>query len=114
MLKRIILTLLQVIFFGLLLLVGSFWAFIRLLQPSLAFIPVWRMHVSATHDYIANGLVFALVFLVLFLLMEALRRALRPWAMLSILAFVLALAVSLVPTLSLGLVSVVPASSSAP
>jgi len=103
--KRILLTLLQFIVFAALLAVGAFWALVRIFCPPLAFIPVWRFHISATHDFVANGLVFALALLAILVLIEALRKALKPWAALTVLAFVLAIAVSFLTKLGLLTVS---------
>jgi hypothetical protein len=102
--KRILLTLLQFLAFGALLVLGSFWALIALIYPPLTIVPVWRFHVSATQEFVANGLVFAAVLLALLLLVEVMRKALRPWATLTMLAFVLAVALGFV--MKLGFLSV--------
>jgi len=102
--KRILLTLLQFLAFGALLVLGAFWALAGLFYPRLAVIPVWRFQAGLTHDFIANGLIFALVLLVILLVIEALCKALKPWAALTTLAFVLAVALSLV--MKLGLLTV--------
>jgi hypothetical protein len=94
--KRILLTLLQFVAFGALLVLGSFWALVGIFYPSLTMIPVWRFHVSATQDFVANGIIFAVVLLALLLLVEALGKALKPWGALTALAFLLAVALSLV------------------
>ncbi len=103
-LVRISLTLLQTLAFGGLFFVGGYWAEVRLalelraMQRHVAMptlIPLWRWHISATLDYVANGLIFASVLLVLILVLEALRKRLRPWATLSLLAFVIAFVASL-------------------
>jgi len=96
LIKRILLTLLQFVLFCGLLMVGGYWDIIhlivRLKVPALAFIPLWKIdHFTATHDLILNGLIFAGVLWLLILLFEGLRRALRPWALLTTLAFVLAI-----------------------
>ncbi len=96
MFKRILLTLLQFLAFGALLVLGAFWALVGLFYPFATIIPVWRFHLSASRDFIANGLIFAAVLLALLLLVEAARRALKPWATLTTLAFVLAVALSFV------------------
>jgi len=92
--KRILLTLLQFLAFCILLMVGGYWDIIRLVlqlrAPSLNLIPLWKVHLSASHDLIANGLVFAFLLLLLLLGLQAWRRCLRPWAALSTLAFVAA------------------------
>jgi hypothetical protein len=93
--KRVLLTLLQFLIFCGLLMLGGYWDIIhlilRLKAPALAFIPLWKIdHFTATHDLILNGLIFAAVLWLLILLFELLRKALRPWAMLTTLAFVLA------------------------
>lgn len=110
MIKRIVLFLLQFIAFCGLLIVGGDWDIVRLSlalrQPSLNVIPLWKFHINANYDYIANGLIFALVLLVLILLFEAMRKALRPWAAISIVAFLAAWALSLV--VKLGLVGLQP------
>jgi hypothetical protein len=94
--KRILLTLLQFFAFCALLMIGGYWDVIRLIlelrAPSFNVIPLWKFNVSAGHDLIANGLVYALVLLLLLLGLEAWRKALRPWAALTILAFVAATA----------------------
>jgi hypothetical protein len=92
--KRILLTLLQFLAFGALLILGSFWALVGLFYPHLAVIPVWRLHASATQDFVANGVVFAAVLLSVLLLIEGLRKALRPWGLLTALAFLLAVGLS--------------------
>jgi hypothetical protein len=102
--KRIFLTLLQFLVFGALLVVGAFWALVRIFYPSLGFIPVWRFQAGATHDFVANGLIFALVLLVIILLIEALRKALKPGGVLTVLAFALAVALSF--AMKLGLLTV--------
>ncbi len=113
--SRILLFLLQAVAFAALFLVGGYWAEIRLgfevrafqqrmiamqqhtAPPSpMPMIPLWKLHISPTLDYVANGLIFAAILLVLILLFEALRRRLRPWAALTILAFVTAFLVSLI------------------
>jgi len=95
--KRILLTLLQFFAFCALLMLGGYWdivhLLIRLKFPALAIIPLWKIdHFTPTHDLILNGLIFAAVLWVLILLFQTLRRALRPWAALTTLAFVLAVA----------------------
>jgi hypothetical protein len=103
--SRIVLTLVQVIAFCALFLVGGYWAEIRLAmevramqqhtaQP--AMLPLWKLHISSSLDYVANGLVYAGVLLVLILLFEILRRRLRPWAALTLLAFLLSFVLSLI------------------
>jgi hypothetical protein len=102
--KRIFLTLLQFLVFGALLVVGAFWALVRIFFPRLAFIPVWRFQAGPAHDFVANGLIFALVLLVFLLLIEALRKALKPAGVLTVLAFALAVALSL--AMKVGLLTV--------
>jgi hypothetical protein len=74
--------------------VGGYWDIIRLLlqlrAPSLNVIPLWKFQISADHELIANGLIFAFVLLLLLLGLEAWRKALRPWAALTTLAFLAA------------------------
>ena len=119
-LSKVLLPLLQFIAFCALFLVGGYWAEIRLAmevralqqqqQQQLiamqqhtavhatkmpAMIPLWKVHISSSLDYVANGLIYASVLLLLILLFEALRRRLRPWAALTLLAFVLAFVCSL-------------------
>ena len=101
MVKRILLTLLQFLVFGALLVVGAFWALVRLLWPPIAFIPVWHYQISATHDFIANGLIFALAFLVFLLLIQALRKTLKSSGVFTTLAFLVAVALSLIMKLGL-------------
>jgi hypothetical protein len=108
--KRIVLFLLQFVAFCALLIVGGDWDIVRLSlairRPALNIIPLWKFHITANYDYIANGLIFALALLLLILLLEALRKALRPWATISVVAFLAAWALSLV--VKLGLVSIQP------
>ncbi len=110
MTKRILLFLLQLLVFGALLIVGGDWDFVRLSlalrKPSLNIIPLWKFHLNANYDYIANGLIFAAILLALILLLEAARKRLKPWAALSTAAFVLAVAISL--TVRLGLIGLQP------
>ncbi len=105
MIKRILLFLLQLIAFAVLLMIGGYWDFVRLYlqfkQPALNVIPLWKFHISANYDLVANGIFFAAILLVLILIFEALRKRLRPWATLSVLAFVLAVVVSLFARLGL-------------
>jgi hypothetical protein len=96
LLKSILLTLLQFLAFGALLILGSFWALVGLFYPRLTIIPVWRFHVSATQNFVADGVIFAVVLLGVLLLIEALRKVLKPWGRLTVLAFVLAVTLSLV------------------
>ena len=99
MVKRILLTLLQFFAFCGLLMVGGYWDVIRLGQEVRALtnrttfwnpIPTIKYPISASHDLIANGLIFAFVLLLLLLGLEAWRKAMRPWAALSLLAFLAA------------------------
>jgi len=105
LLKRILLTLLQFLAFGALLLLGSFWAFAGLFYPRLAIVPVWHFQVGATQDFVANGLIFAAALFVVLLLIEAVRKAIKPWAILTSLAFALAVALSFVAKLGFHAVS---------
>jgi len=118
MVKRIVLTLLQFLVFVVLLAIGGYWDVIRLLiqikAPSLNVIPLVKLHLSATHDLIANGLIFATVLLVILLIIQALRKALHPWASLSILAFVLAVILSFAMKLGMPPVETPDSSSSVP
>lgn len=99
MIKRILLTLLQFFAFCGLFYVGGNWDAIRFGQEVRAMtthttfwnpIPTIKYPISSTHTLIANGLVFALVLLLLLLGLQAWRRALRPWALLTLLAFIVA------------------------
>ena len=96
MVKRILLTLLQFLVFGALLVVGSFWPLVVLFYPSLTIIPVWRFHVSATQDFVANGVIFATALLVVVLLIEWLRKAVKPWGLLTANAFAVAVAIGFI------------------
>jgi hypothetical protein len=100
--KRTILFILQFCAFLGLLDVGGNWDVIRFAQQvgamqkgTTAFnpIPVFKTQISSTHILIANGLIFAGTLLILILLFEAARRRLKPWAALTTVAFVLAVAV---------------------
>jgi hypothetical protein len=88
--KRILLTLLQFLAFGVLLVVGAFWAFVRIFCPSLAFIPVWQFQISATHDFVANGVIFAVTFFAVLILIEAVRKTLKSSGPLTVAAFLVA------------------------
>ena len=101
MAKRILLFILQFFAFLGLLDVGGNWDVIRLAQEvgamqkgTTAFnpIPVIKTQIGANHILIVDGILFAAVLLVLILIFEAIRKALKPWALLSLLAFVLAVA----------------------
>lgn len=100
MVKRILLPVLQFIAFLLLLDLGGYWDVVRLSlefrYPSLPLIPLWKIHFTATHDLILNGIVFATALLFLIFLIEILRKALKPWAIFSAVAFILAIFVSLI------------------
>jgi hypothetical protein len=94
--KRILLTLLQFVVFCVLLAIGGYWDFIHLLirlkAPALGFIPLWKIdHFTPTHDLILNGVVFATVLWLVILVFQALRRRLLPGAVLTTLAYVLAM-----------------------
>lgn len=99
MIKRTVLFLLQFFSFGALMWVGGFWDVIHLqaevTHSVWASIPVFKYPVGSTHILIADGLIFAGVLLVLVLLLEALARRLRPWAALSMIAYILAAAITL-------------------
>lgn len=104
MAKRIILFLLQFFAFGGLLYVGGNWDVInfslqvRAMQTHTTAwnpIPVIKYPFGASHILIADGLLFAGILLVLILLVEALRKALKPWALISLLSFVSAVALAL-------------------
>ena len=64
-------------------------------KPLPRMFPLLKIHVSSTLDYVSNGLVFAGSLLVFILLFLALRKRLHPWALLAILAFLLAFGYSL-------------------
>lgn len=95
MVKRIIYPLLQYIVFLFLLDLGGYWDVIRLTLefrfPNLPLIPLWKIHLTSSHDLILDGVVFTTALLFLILLVEILRKALKPWAWLSILSFALAI-----------------------
>jgi hypothetical protein len=101
MTKRILLTLLQFAAFLGLMFFGGNWDILRLtqevraLQSGASFwnpIPTIKFPLGATHVLIADGIVFALVLLVIIVIIQAIVKKLRPWAGLSVLALVLALA----------------------
>jgi len=99
--KRILLFFLQFCAFLGLLYVGGNWDGVNLgleikamqnhTTPNIL-IPTIKTQIGAHHLLIANGLIFAAVLLVLILVFEAARKAFKPWALLSVLAFVLAVA----------------------
>jgi hypothetical protein len=98
--KRIVFTLLEFIVFCVLLIVGGYWDFVRLIiqmrAPALNIIPLLRIHnITATHDWVANGFVFALVFLLLLLAAQAWRRTIGNSGPLTLLAFLVAVVLSL-------------------
>lgn len=103
MIKRILLTLLQFILFGVLLFVGGFWPFVRMyalvsqnkLISWLYQVPVWKVTFSPSHYVNINGYVYASVLLVLILAFEAVKRYFKPWMALTALGFLLAVLVSL-------------------
>jgi hypothetical protein len=116
MIKRVLLTLMQFLAFCFLMAIGGYWDIIHLLiqikAPALSFIPLLKFHVSATHDFVADGLLFASILFLLILILEAARKTLKPWAALTTLAF--AAAVILCLAMKLGLPPVAsPASDSA-
>jgi hypothetical protein len=99
--KRILLFILQFCaFFGLMFLGGN-WDGVNLgleikamqnhTTPHIL-IPTIKTQIGTNHILIANGLIFAAVLLVLILIFEAFRKAFKPWALLSFLAFILAVA----------------------
>jgi hypothetical protein len=94
--KRILSTLLQFFAFGALLVVGAFWAMVRMFAPFLAVIPVWRLHIAANRDFVANGLVFALVLFAILLVVSVLRKGFKTWGKFTVLAFVCAVALSFI------------------
>ena len=99
MAKRILLFILQFCAFLGLLWVGGNWDGVNLgleikamqnhTTPNIL-IPTIKTQIGTNHMLIANGLVFAAALLLLILIFEAVRKALRPWALLSLLAFILA------------------------
>jgi hypothetical protein len=110
MIKRIILTLLQFIVFIALLAVGGNWDAINLAleiramqqhKAASVLIPSFK-YPMGSHILIANGLIFATVLLLLILLFLLLRKKLHPWALLSLLAYVLAICLGF--AMKLGLV----------
>jgi hypothetical protein len=101
MTKRILLTLLQFAAFLGLMFFGGNWDILRFTQEMRAMttgatvwnpIPTIKFPLGASHVLIADGIVFALALLVVILIIEAIAKKLRPWAGLSVLALVLALA----------------------
>jgi hypothetical protein len=109
MIKRIVLTLLQFIVFLALIAVGGNWDAVNLAvemhalqqhKTASLLVPVFK-YPMGSHILIANGLIFATVLLLLILLFLLLRKKLHPWALLSLLAF--ALAVCLGFAMKLGL-----------
>lgn len=109
MVKRIILTLIQFAVFAFLIVVGGFWPLVQLWQPDLEAIPVWKLHLSPTRDFVANGLIFSGVLLILILLIEIIRKKFRPWGLLTLLAYVLAVLVGFAK--HLGLITIAPPGS---
>jgi hypothetical protein len=90
--KRILFALLQFFAFCALFMVGGYWDIVRLLielrVPSLNVIPLWKIsNITATHDLVANGIVFAAVLLVILLVWQAVRKTLRTSAPLTLVAF---------------------------
>jgi hypothetical protein len=90
--KRILFALLQFFAFCALFMVGGYWDIVRLLielrLPSLNVIPLWKIsNITATHDLVANGIVFAAVLLVILLVWQAVRKTLRTSAPLTLVAF---------------------------
>jgi hypothetical protein len=63
--------------------------------PGIGRIPMWRMHVSATHDFVPTGLIAMLVAYVILLGIAAARRRLKGSGMRVTLAFVLAICLGL-------------------
>jgi hypothetical protein len=117
MLKRILSFLGQFLGFCALLFVGGYWAWVRLTLEMRAMekgeaapplIPLWKMHVSPTLDYVLNGIVFASVLFVILLLVQALRRRLGKATVLTLAAFVAAFLLSL--AFHSGFILVTPAS----
>jgi len=117
MVKRLLSFLGQFLGFCALLFVGGYWAWVRLTLEMRAMekgetapplIPLWKMHVSPTLDYVLNGLVFASVLLVILLLVQALRRKLGNATLLTLGALVAAFLLSLL--FHSGFVIVTPAS----
>jgi hypothetical protein len=98
--KRILLPVLQFIAFLLLLDLGGYWDVVRLSlefrYPTLPLIPLWKIHFTAAHDLILNGIVYATALLFLIFLIEILRKALKPWALFSAAAFILAILTSFI------------------
>jgi len=103
--KRIVFTLLEFIVFCALLVVGGYWDIVRLLiqmkAPALNIIPLVKFHISSTQDWVANGFLFALVFLLLLLAAQAWRKTIGNSGPLTVLAFIIAVVLSL--ALKLGL-----------
>ena len=79
MVKRIIYPLLQYIVFLFLLDLGGYWDVIRLTLefrfPNLPLIPLWKIHLTSSHDLILDGVVFTTALLFLILLVEKIGRA---------------------------------------
>jgi hypothetical protein len=103
MIKKILLTLLQFIVFVALLCAGGFWPILRLMalgagKPWLTWlykVPIWKITFSPTHFVNINGYIYAAVLLLLILALEAVKRYFRPWMLLTVLAFALAVLISL-------------------
>lgn len=117
MLKRILSFLGQFLSFYALLFVGGYWAWVRLTlemramekgEAAPALVPLWKMHVSPTLDYVLNGLVFAGVLLVILLLAQAFRRRLGKATVFTLAAFVAAWLLSV--AFHSGFILVTPAS----
>ena len=110
MIKRIILTLVQFIIFVALLAVGGNWDAINLSLEMQQMQKGQAPHVYmatvkyplGSHILIANGLIFAGALLLIILLFLLFRKRMHPWALLSVLAFVLAVCLGF--ALKLGLV----------
>lgn len=105
MTKRLLLAFVQFAAFCGLFYVGGYWAWIRLSLEMRAMqnqssppplLPLWKMHVTPTLDYVLNGVVFAGVLLIVILLVQALRGRLRRNAVLTLGGFVLAFLLSII------------------
>jgi ABC-type uncharacterized transport system permease subunit len=104
MAKRSILALIQFAAFFTLMFIGGNWDVIRLGQEVRAMqnhttffnpIDTIKIQVGAAHILILNGILFAAVLLVLIVLVEIIAKRRHPWIELTVVAFLLAVAIAL-------------------
>lgn len=102
MIKRTFLIVLQFIAFLVLLGVGGYWDIVRLLlefRPGLKWLadmlPLVKFQITAGHVLVANGIIFAGVLCILILLIEALRKASRSTMLITVVSYIVAVALSL-------------------